>query len=175
MVSFFVAGDPAPQGSKVLALRDRRGRALATPRMFDASKRLKSWRACVAQMGLVLRTRYSGLPLRTPLGARLLFVVHPSKTKTRKFYGTTDPRSWPSLDLDKLYRSTFDGLKDGGIIADDRLVVLTFGAKVYGPNAGCRVDLFALPAMSVMDTLELTCTVTRLPNGAITIETGGQP
>jgi hypothetical protein len=72
-------------------------------------------------------------PMDTPVEIALVFYL--PKPKTVK-------REWPSVkpDLDKLIRSTFDGLTTGGLYTDDALVVAVSASKEYGTDRiGCQV------------------------------------
>lgn len=113
MVAFRVDGIPAPQGSK---------RHVGNGRMIEMSKRVGPWRDRVV---LTLRRDYKGEPLDGPLSARLEFYIERPKSVTREF-----PSVMP--DIDKLVRSTFDAMKQGGLIADDARIVDLEATKRYG-------------------------------------------
>lgn len=114
-VSFQVHGTPAPQGSKT---RTRHG-------MFEASKRVKPWRAAVTTAASELE------PIAPPYDVKVFFFITPPK-KTNAIYPVA-----PTVgDLDKLLRATFDGLTQSGIITDDRHIVTTEAAKNWAGTDG---------------------------------------
>lgn len=118
MVAFRVDGIPAPQGSKI---RTRHG-------MFEASKRVKPWREAVA-------AAVAGAePIAPPYRVHVYFYIpRPKSTKA------TYPVAPTVGDIDKLLRATYDGLKEGGVIEDDRFIVAGEQTKkwagVDGPGA----------------------------------------
>lgn len=132
---FFVAGTVAPQGSKSLATKDRRGRRLANPRMYDASKKLGPWRAAVAAEAFVARQKL-GKQLTGPLVIEATFYLLRPKKPTR---------SYPGVDADKATRALLDGIAtDGTLVANDsQFTTLQIrkrwtGATI-GHTAGCDV------------------------------------
>ena len=127
MISFFVEGEPAPQGSKTGKVIN--GRVV----MWEASAKVKPWREAVT----IQTARYlswEGLnPITEPVEIALVF--HLPKPKSVK-------REFPSVkpDLDKLVRSTFDGLKTGGLYEDDALVIALSASKIYATHKiGCQI------------------------------------
>lgn len=96
-ISFFVQGDPAPQGSKS---QDRRGR------MFESSKRVKPWRQAVAMEVVAMPNRKQHQFGSNPVWVTLHFFTK---------------RLWAD-DADKLVRSTLDALVESGMLDDDRYV-----------------------------------------------------
>lgn len=123
MISYFVPGEPAPQGSKNGFVKN--GRVV----MVESSKKVKPWREAV-----VLHTRGTVTePMTTPVEIALVFHLPKPKSVTRK---------WPSVkpDLDKLIRSTFDGLTTGGLYTDDALVIAVSASKQYATDRiGCQI------------------------------------
>jgi Holliday junction resolvase RusA-like endonuclease len=127
VISFFIDGEPAPQGSKNGFVKN--GRVV----MVESSKKVKPWRAAVAEQ-TAKHCRDQGLePLDKPVEIALVFYL--PKPKTVK-------RDWPSVkpDLDKLIRSTFDGLTTGGLYVDDALVIALSASKQYATDRiGCQI------------------------------------
>jgi len=117
--------DPAPQGSK---------RHVGGGRLIESSKRVKPWRAAVAH-----EARLAGQQVAGPCAVELDFrFTRPrSHHKANGELRASAPRFCvvKRNDLDKCCRSTLDGLVDGGLLADDCLVVLLFASKRY-----CRAD-----------------------------------
>lgn len=124
-----VLGEPAPQGSKNVY----RGHVV------DASKKTKPWREAV--VGEVLR-QGEGLNLHGPLVVRIDFrfrrpKAHYLKTGLRPGAPTYVMRT---PDLDKLCRSTLDGLVQAGVMLDDKQVVILHAQKTYTEDAqGARI------------------------------------
>jgi Holliday junction resolvase RusA-like endonuclease len=101
--------------------------------MWEASAKVKPWREAVT----IQTARYlswEGLnPITEPVEIALVF--HLPKPKSVK-------REFPSVkpDLDKLVRSTFDGLKTGGLYEDDALVIALSASKIYATHKiGCQI------------------------------------
>lgn len=131
MYSFWVDGEPAPQGSKTGFVKN--GRVV----MVEASKKVKPWREAVASATEEYRASKWPMAeqwtLNVPVEIALVFHLPKPKTVNRK---------WPSVkpDLDKLIRSTFDGLTTGGLYADDALVIAVSASKQYATDRiGCQV------------------------------------
>lgn len=124
MISFFVAGEPAPQGSKTGFVKN--GRVV----LVEASSKVKPWRAAVSnQAVLAMRNREL---LDGPIEVTLHFLMPRGKTVNRIMH-TVKP------DLDKLIRSTLDGLT-GTVFKDDALVVAVSAAKDYTTGEpGCKI------------------------------------
>lgn len=122
MAVFRVDGVPAPQGSKI---RTRYG-------MREASKRVGPWREAV--MAAV-----AGLPqIAPPYEVTVhFFIPRPKTTKA------VHPVAPAVGDLDKLIRSTYDGLVKGGLILDDRFIIAGEQSKQWagsdGPGAVIQV------------------------------------
>ena len=137
MLETNVYGTPAPKGS-YNAVRNRAGRQVFLP----ASRREPVWRAQVAAAirGAWIRT-HAGQPLphhNGPIGYEAIYYMPRPKT-IRRLLPTVPP------DLDKITRSTWDGITDSGLIADDsRITIIGLCAKVYAdrrqPGAWIRVS-----------------------------------
>jgi Holliday junction resolvase RusA-like endonuclease len=127
-ITFTVYGDPAPQGSKTPGVTKD-----GKPYMRESSSnKVKAWRKAVVAAARALQTEpdTNGTrpPLTGPLRARIVFTMPMSAVAAK------ERRAWPAQapDLSKLLRATEDALKDGGLIADDSLIVdYTRLAKVY--------------------------------------------
>lgn len=123
MISYFVEGEPAPQGSKNGFVKN--GRVV----MVESSKKVKPWREAVAWQTKAKVTE----PMTSPVEIALVFHLPRPKTVNRM---------WPSVkpDLDKLIRSTFDGLTTGGLYTDDALVIAVSASKQYATDRiGCQI------------------------------------
>jgi Holliday junction resolvase RusA-like endonuclease len=129
MGNFFIAGEPAPQGSKTGRVVN--GRVV----MWESSSKVKPWRAAVTTITKT-HMQFGDLEIFTePIELCLSFYLPRPKSVKREF---------PSVkpDLDKLIRSTCDGLKTGGLYTDDALIIALTATKQYAPvgmEAGCQV------------------------------------
>lgn len=129
MGTFFIAGEPAPQGSKTGRVVN--GRVV----MWESSAKVKPWRAAVTTITQQEMVRKGIKTFTEPMELCLSFYLPRPKTVKREF---------PSVkpDLDKLIRSTCDGLKTGGLYTDDALIIAITATKQYAPvgmQAGCQV------------------------------------
>lgn len=121
-----VYGQPAPQGSK---------RHLGKGVMVESSAAARPWREAVkhAARDAADRAGVDICPPRLPLAVAVTFTVpKPASAPKRR-------RTWPTRrpDLDKLVRSTLDGLGDV-VLGDDAHITALTAAKVYpdeGPDA----------------------------------------
>lgn len=134
-VTFFVAGTPAPQGSKrFLGVQGGRGVMVES-----AGDKVKSWRADVRAAAAAAVSE----PLAGPVRVEVEFFLARPKSVSVKRRPHPDVRP----DLDKLARSTLDALKSAGAYGDDAQVVALFAGKYYaGPQqtAGAQVRIAAL-------------------------------
>jgi crossover junction endodeoxyribonuclease RusA len=78
------------------------------------------------------------VPLAGPVSVTLAFrLARPKSAPLRVAFPAKRP------DLDKLIRSTLDGLKMGGAFRDDSQVIILFAGKVFG-TPGCKITLEAM-------------------------------
>lgn len=126
-----VHGRPAPQGSKKYAGHRRNaasGRISAV--LVEQSKRVKPWRALVTRAATdTMRDTHQTEPFDGPLAADIVFtVLKPASAPKRR-------RTWPitrhSGDVDKLIRSTFDGIADAEAVVDDARIIRVTALKTY--------------------------------------------
>jgi crossover junction endodeoxyribonuclease RusA len=114
MIEITVYGQPAAQGSK---------RHVGHGVMVEMSKKVAPWRQDVKAAA---EKEMTGRPaLAGPLHLSVCFTLPKPKSAPKR-------RQWPATrpDLDKLVRSTLDGLT-GPLFADDALVVRLDAMKVY--------------------------------------------
>jgi Holliday junction resolvase RusA-like endonuclease len=125
MITFFVSGIPAPQGSKTGRVVN--GKVV----MWESSTKVKPWREAVKRTAEVaMREKYL---VTGPVEVCLSFQMPKPKTLKRLF---------PSVkpDLDKLIRSTLDGLSKT-CYQDDALVIGISAVKVYSNDPGCWITI----------------------------------
>lgn len=112
LVQFDVVGVPAPQGSK---------RHVGGGRMVESSKKVGPWREAVAWAGREAMTGADPLDGPLHLLATFRMPMPASRRKADRVRGWRWADRQP--DLDKLLRSTLDGVTAGGVIVDDARVV----------------------------------------------------
>lgn len=119
-IVYSVGGNPAPQGSKT---RTRYG-------MRDSSKNLKPWRDAVHKASMEQAQLTDAV--HGPFAVSFLFRIQEPRR----------PQRWyPPLDIDKLCRSTLDGMTTGGIIDDDKHCVTLKATKEYHPSPGVIIKI----------------------------------
>ena len=148
-----VHGTPAPQGSKRGYVNRHTGRVA----MVESSKAVKPWREAVKYAALealrdspqrVMRGAVEAAePLLGPVAVTVTFRLsrpkHHYRTGANAHLLRDGAPTWPATkpDLDKLLRSTLDGLGEAGCWRDDAQVAEVSVAKVYGqPGAEIRVE-----------------------------------
>jgi crossover junction endodeoxyribonuclease RusA len=120
-LSVWVAGRPAPQGSKRYL-----GRSGGRGVMVESSKAVAPWRADVRDaftLGIGPDARqWAGV---APVVVKLVFVMpRPTSTPKRR-----TPAAVKRPDLDKLVRAVFDAIGSAGVWADDSQVVTVHAHK----------------------------------------------
>jgi len=144
---FRIYGLPAPQGSKKSV-----GRGI----MIESSKKVKPWRQDIMSQ---TRDQFFDEPLTGPLWVGIVFWFPRPQTHYRIIDGElsnvikenkpTHTTSCSDGDLDKVVRSTLDGLsaKAGGcVIQDDSLVVsLTCEKRYVTSSEGCGALITIAP------------------------------
>jgi len=152
MITLRVDGEPAPQGSKSIVSRG--GRTW----MIEKSRKVGPWRDAIKAAAMVVWREQEpefGLPgaqiapAAGPLGVSITFWLKRPRAHYRtgrnahllKDAAPQFPATRP--DLDKLIRSTLDGLKAGGIYGDDGQVVEVTAVKLYcnGNSPGARIRI----------------------------------
>lgn len=126
VLDVFVAGHPAPQGSK---------RHVGGGILIESSKRCKPWREHVAQT--VLPVWGQQPPIRGPVSLELEFVMpRPAATPKRR-----TPPAIKKPDVDKLIRAVLDALTKV-VWADDSVIVEVRASKRLAEidgQPGCRI------------------------------------
>ena len=122
-LEIFIDGAPAPQGSK---------RHVGHGILVESSKKVKPWREAVT--GQICASQRYGLTLKGPI--RVEAVFHLPRPKRPK---SPAPITYP--DLDKLLRSTFDGIVMAWLIEDDSYITQVTASKVYAIDGKTGVAL----------------------------------
>lgn len=124
-ISFGVDGVPAPKGSYRPITQRSRVTGKPVTRLIPMSKKEHPWRQAV--VNAVRQRAWNIKTIDSPICAYIVFSLPRPKTVTRR-----SPTVKP--DLDKLLRSTFDGLTDSGLIRDDSLIVKVSAEKKYATD-----------------------------------------
>lgn len=122
MITFWVDGLPAPQGSK---------RHVGNGVMVEASKKLPAWRKAVEDTARQTMVE----TIDRPVIVRADFFL-PKPKRPRFLVPATPP------DTDKLMRALGDGLEKSGLLANDSRIVQWVATKHYGERTGCQVTVF---------------------------------
>ena len=117
--SFWVAGTPAPQGSK---------RHVGRGILVESSKLVKPWREAVKWAALSAPEQ---IALPGPVAVDIVFHLKRPKSAKADALPATRP------DLDKLIRSTLDGLTEAAVFEDDARVCRLLCEKVYALDGRC--------------------------------------
>lgn len=139
---FEILGVPAPQGSKT---RMPNG-AIVEGGSKTGRAKTKAWRHAVAEVARDLAGDEP--PIDEPLGIEIEFrlPMPKSRPKAARAVGR-----WPHQvkpDIDKILRSTLDGLTDGGLIRDDsRIVAVGMEAWEVVGWTGALVRLSRFPTI----------------------------
>jgi crossover junction endodeoxyribonuclease RusA len=144
-LKIFVAGHPAPQGSKH-ARPIYRGRGTAREftgkvAQVESSKAVKPWREDVraALLDPTGQPRHRFEP-EAPITVLLEFVMpRPASTPKHR-----TPPAIRKPDVDKLARALLDAITSSGVIADDARVVDLHARKrlaELSETAGCRITI----------------------------------
>ena len=147
VIEIRVLGEPAPQGSKTVT---RWGA------VRESSKKVHPWRHSVAY---ACETSYNGPVLHEPVSVEIMFFIPRAKSHygTGRNAGQLKPSAPMHCttaragDIDKLARSTLDGLavRSGGcLIADDSQVVCLRLLKKYAEGDQCSGALVRVSILS---------------------------
>lgn len=122
MIHMRVYGEPAPQGSK---------RFVGNGRMIESSKKVGPWREAIVSEAI--RSGHANALMDGALDVELRFLLARPAGHFGKRGLLPSAPEWPKVkpDLDKLIRSTLDGLTQCGVIADDARVVGCQAVKAY--------------------------------------------
>ncbi|QEP06167.1 RusA family crossover junction endodeoxyribonuclease [Glutamicibacter sp. ZJUTW] len=125
MISFFVPGTPAGQGSKTFYGKGR---------MAESSKKLKPWRDEVTR---VAKLHALDAPIDLPVRVYATFwIERPGRPKFADYPATP-------FDLDKLCRGVGDALQQSGLLKDDSRIVTWVAKKRWAldtPGASISIE-----------------------------------
>lgn len=135
--------EPGPQGSK---------RHVGNGRLIEASKKVAPWRAAVADA--IEKAWVEGGEFvvydRAVEVEITFFLARPKSVSITKRPLPTSPP-----DLDKLVRSTLDGLVQGGALKDDSLVVRLYARKLYADEKPYGAEIEIRPLYLPEPSLEM--------------------
>lgn len=141
---FFVAGKPAPQGSKRYM-----GRSGGHGVMVESSKAVAPWRADVragAEQALTA-TQADRFAAGEAVAITLVFVMPRPASAPKK----RTPQAVKRPDVDKLARAVLDALSSAGIWQDDSQVVDLHASKhvaLLNQTPGCQVSISLAAALT---------------------------
>ena len=126
MTTIRVFGHPAPQGSK---------RHVGNGVLIESSARVKPWRQDVRAAALEADTHFDG-PVSLTVGFLLRRPASHFRTGRNAHLLRDTAPTYPGKkpDIDKLLRSTLDGLGESGIWRDDAQVVEVVARKLYADH-----------------------------------------
>lgn len=139
-ISFFVAGIPAPGGSKRGFVNRKTGKVIIT----EDCKRSKPWRERVASEA---SRAYQGPPLDAPLVLRIVFYIMRPKSHYRTGKNSAilraDAPPYPGKipDSTKLLRSTEDACT-GTLWVDDSRITDTHIYRRFHQRPGAQIDVW---------------------------------
>lgn len=143
MLTVVIHDNPVPQGSHFAVVSKTTNKAFVKS---ANEKKLKTWRDSVRDA--VVEARGEAPPLEGAVLLAVTFTMH--KPVSRPKYKFTVPQTKP--DLDKLLRSTMDGLTVGGAYRDDaRVVEVVRLAKYYPMPGGKPVPLTSAQHMLALN------------------------
>lgn len=129
IVSFFVEGRPAPQGSKSFK-GIRGGRGI----LVESSKAVGPWRSDIES---IARLHCNSIETG-PVGIQLSFVM-PRPKSTPKY--STPPATKRTGDVDKLARAVLDALTSVAYVDDSQVVNLQATKRIANIDEPCGVHI----------------------------------
>lgn len=145
-LNIHIVGTPAPQGSK---------RHVGGGVMIESSKKVAPWRLDVKNAALSARNAADHLTYTGPVEIQATFLLARPKNHYRtgrnahllRDNAATFVATKP--DIDKLLRSTLDGLGEAGVWRDDSQVAQVWATKTYATTAelpGAFIYIAEVPA-----------------------------
>ena len=139
MTTIRVFGHPAPQGSK---------RHVGNGVLIESSAKVKPWRQDVRAAALEADAHFDG-PVSLTVGFLLRRPASHFRTGRNAHLLRDSAPAYPGKkpDIDKLLRSTLDGLGESGIWRDDAQVVRVRAEKLYADHepVGAHITIEPLP------------------------------
>lgn len=148
MITFHVAGIPAPQGSKTAMPVRKNGKLTGKTNLVESSKALKPWRTLVTHQAR--RAKPKGFtPYAGAVRVEVIFLFPRPKDHygTGRNAGELKPSApehhLKKPDIDKTLRAILDSLTMAGIYRDDSQVVEVQTSKRYatGGNPGASISV----------------------------------
>jgi Holliday junction resolvase RusA-like endonuclease len=134
-LTFEVVGIPAPQGSKRAYVRGTKAV------LVESSDKVKPWRAAVAWTARQATRESSWYTTAAAVTIAIDFTLPRPKSLPKRI---VDHVKKP--DIDKLIRSTLDGISDAGTIwNDDSQVTKVIASKKYGDATGALIGIEVQP------------------------------
>ena len=135
MTTIRVFGHPAPQGRKHGRAVKRGGAYTGQVVMQESSAKVKPWRQDVRAAALEADTHFDG-PVSLTVGFLLRRPASHFRTGRNAHLLRDSAPAYPGKkpDIDKLLRSTLDGLGESGIWRDDAQVVEVVARKLYADH-----------------------------------------
>lgn len=135
-IGLVVIGEPAPQGSKTAVVRGGHARLIEGGSTTGRQKH-RAWREAVAWEAHAAALQHGPVDDDVPVDVQVEFRMPKPKSRPKR-------ARWADRkpDLDKLIRSTLDGLADGGLVRHDSRVVRIAATKRYvdlGEPSGATV------------------------------------
>lgn len=160
-ITFAVLGVPAPQGSKTPVMRGGKPALIEGGSSAGRSKH-KAWREAVAWQA---RAAAPDKPLDGPL--KLVVAFRMPMPASRPAADRKRGHLWHSVkpDIDKLIRSTLDGIADGGVIVGD--------SRIAGVQASAiEVDSWTGAVIQVVSLRDIDATASRVASEDIAEQIG---
>lgn len=164
MISFFVEGVPAPQGSKTAMPVRKNGQLTGKVNMIESSKALMPWRGIVAHHARVARSRTLDRPYSGPVRVVVTFWFDRPKSHygTGRNAGTLKPSApehhVTKPDIDKLLRAILDALTMAMVYKDDSQVVEVVARKHYADSMppGASITVEPMPSARELNAQALS-------------------
>lgn len=152
-----IIGTPAPQGSKrAFVIKGKNGGNARAVVVDDNKATLRDWRQDVKATAYDAIARTGWTQADTGVQVRVIFRLkrpkgHYGSGRNAHLIKASAP-AFPSTkpDVDKLARSTLDGLKEAGVYTDDSRVVSLWVLKTYADTTppGAFIEITPLDAVA---------------------------
>lgn len=142
-MNFTVYGHPAPQGSKRAFVNKRTGKVA----LVESSSKVRPWRqdvkcAAIEWLPGGAESSWQTDPIQGPVRVIIHFMFLKPKSAKK---AVRHPSNRGSGDLDKLVRSTLDGLTEAGVWRDDAQVCELWTTKSFSQREGAQIVVEELP------------------------------